>query len=341
VGLRTRLELDEVSFVRRENAYHRAVFRAAVIGMFLGALVALAIACGDVLTPDRPPTSGTDLDGSTDAPTDRGVPSDLCDPSHPFGAPVLVPGLPHGLGVVRFSEDERTAYYHIGREIFRAERNAEGYPGGVSFGPTGQCPSPSADESVLFYEVDWQVFEMRVAAAGVGDAGALVPSIPSRLMSCPFYAESQRALYVTLYHTDAFFQRFSTAWAPVSADHVVGNFNELDFGSDQEHTPVPSADGTSVYFSTFRSAGADAGWETSFAEHDIWKVSRSPNGQLENPEIVPNVNSADYDAPMWTSADNCRLYILSLRNTLKDPGSDAGPVERLTKAEVFVARRTP
>jgi hypothetical protein len=81
----------------------------------------------------------------------------------------------------------------------------------------------------------------------------------------------------------------------------------------EESSPVVTADGLTMYFSSSRPAPAAQGGS------DIWVARRAQTGvAFEAPEILPELNSPMADNVTWVSRDSCRLIVTSSRDAGMD-----------------------
>jgi len=75
--------------------------------------------------------------------------------------------------------------------------------------------------------------------------------------------------------------------------------------------PAVSADQKLILFSSARMGTTGA--------NDIWYATRDDaSGTFSAPEVVPDINSTDYDGDAHVSQDGCRLYFDSTRNQSDD-----------------------
>ena len=94
-------------------------------------------------------------------------------------------------------------------------------------------------------------------------------------------------------------------FAPELADGGLGEPLTSNLSAGVDGTPVPSADGLRLYFSSRRPPSQLT---------DIWAGARSvDSGPFEGPVQVAELDSSGNDVPGWVSPDDCRMYFHSDR----------------------------
>jgi hypothetical protein len=291
---------------------------------------------------------GIDVGGGIDASLDASgadardafafdAPTQPCDLTAPFGAPVQVRGLesPSQDYGATLSSDERTVYFVStragGREdIYRASRLAID-AAFQSIAPVPALNSPSYEyEPSLSEDGLTMVWSSRRDGADLTDdlfiaaiTGSTFGSV-TRINDVEVGGEN----YPFLVNDDLYFaggagtldlwmsSRSGAGWTAPSL------LSELDLTADNESGPVVSIDESTIYFASQRAPNLGCA--------DIWVSHRTPPATAwGTPEPVAGVNSAGCETPQWISADGCRLYI-------DHRGTDA-----FDDLDVFVAVRPP
>jgi Tol biopolymer transport system component len=323
------------------------VFPLAYVGLCIAActsLDGLAEPTHDAgAATNADPSSPTDA-GDLDAPAPVVDGGAVCDPSKPFGVPALVQGINSELreNDAHLTPDELEIFFSVlelsgGYDIYMAKRpnrfiafNTPTLVASVKSDLDDRDPTPTPDGlGLLFSTVNrdggtgngdfWQV----ARATRESDFGL---PVPIKELNSPEYdltlaLEPSGAVWFASnrYGTVAFSLDLYRAEPLDGGYKQVAPVAELNTGA-AERAPVPSADGTYVYFASDR---ADGGVGLS----DIWMAKRAAAGQpFGVPVNVKELNTDGEDFPTWLSPDGCRLYFSSKRN-----GND----------DIWVAERQP
>lgn len=285
---------------------------------------------------DRGRSSDASPDTSADAPGDRrdaagadsghgdggsdGVPPVVtCDPSMPFGEPVLVYGLNRDPGTewsITVSPDELTAYVAVGsywtlahpqmaKRANRAEPFAALVPLTALNGPTfEQAMSVTEDGLTLFMESNRPDMNAptRIYVStrqntdepfGSPSDVQLEQGMPDEFD--PYVLPDGSALYFTSNIVGlGFFSRAALDGTKAETPTLVLQYNA--------RFPVVSADELTMYF----------GWNDPHTGiwGDIWIATRpSRDVPFGVPTNVSEVNTPDQEWPQWISPDGCRLYL--------------------------------
>ncbi len=277
---------------------------------------------------------GAGADGALPPGTDIPVPptpKPECDPQKPFGTPALVPGLETGaFATPRLSPDELTIYFTardpdggVLAELARAERSSRSAPfGPVIFMTVQSSPANDNDPSVALDHLSLWFHSARSGNAELYFATrnnvnepfgppVLVPDVNS-----PTAADAH-AYYRAAGGGELWFvsQRGGPTYDVYVAKRQGQGFAEpvlvpeLSSATDEDWQPAPSEDGLRVLLATNRDGGAGG--------FDLWIAERSsvasPFGPLEP---IPELNSDVNEFAGWLSADGCRAYFSSARDTV-------------------------
>jgi len=278
-------------------------------------------ACGSVQAPDDPDGAAADGPvapvpdaggGGDDGPTG---PAARCDPSKPFGAPVLVDrlntsGPDEGAHLTadeltvflsRYEQD-KTNLYMATRPSIEEPFDA---PVAITVLNTGKerWPAPSADGLAVYF--------LRDGVPHVASRHSTAePFGPASAMSISASTFGYQDLYSTstgLYLTAVSFQRVDI----IRVERLPsGDFGPPDTVEELAGgvAPVLSGDQQLIYWSTTRTDGGSLGGL------DVWEAQRAPSGTFANPKNVTVVNSSRADQPTWVSPDGCVLYLQSERS---------------------------
>jgi WD40-like Beta Propeller Repeat len=330
-----------------------------------GALLALAtMGCSSVaellgvITSDAAVSQGTPNDTATsdaevEAMADAGQPLEAggdaavaCDPSKPFGVPMLLSSLqsPDKEGGFRLLPGERTGFFWSSRDggpgyinIYTTTRTDVLVPfGGVKLVDNvnvpmslNMDPTATANGLTLIYRyrmgrtdsgIDQLFAAERADAASAFSNGTPVANVNVGGFNNvqPYVMPDGSALYFSSDRAGDF-----DIYRAVRVGDTFGlpvAISELNATGANEGDPLLTADELTIYFSSSRSAG--------LGRADIWMAQRADKGLMFGPPIdLMEINSAAMDAPTWLSPDGCRLYMSSERG---DAGND-----------IYVALRPP
>jgi hypothetical protein len=299
-------------------------------------LLSVAIGCGDV--------SVSPADAQVDSLADAQVPPadalvdapPVCDPTKPFGTPVLVRGLENTAGSVpRLSLDERTLYFTNSgasqSDLYVARLSSSG-----AFGPPQPLMSPpnspvsefdptvSPDGMTLWFSSDRangplpQSLYVATRTASSDFDNANPASLNSQDTTLGPYVMGQPYLPAT--GSDVWFissrsdgKGMSDIWratrngSEVGVQHPATELNS----TDADFFPTVSADGLTIYFASTRPAPGGTGAK----DFDIWTSHRAHvSDDFPAPTPVNELNTTMIEFPGWLSIDNCRLYMSSDRS---------------------------
>jgi hypothetical protein len=308
-------------------------FMAVLVCVMGAALCACSIAVSFTGLTGGSSDAGATEAGGTDAPFNDGAatspdagadadaaPIPMCDPTKPFGTPTLVAGLDTSSDKQwgRLSTDELEIFYQAGgstgAQVFLATRMSRldgfGAPSLVSIndpGTTNYDPMLSPDNVTLVFSSgrnggpggrDLQRATRTARTADFGPVTAITAVNTGGDESQPYLTLNNAALWLGV-DEDIFVAQASgnSFTAPVAVA-------ELNTSSDEEF-PVPSADGSYLYFASNRAPATAA---------DVWLARRPSSGApFGTPVQVSELNSTADDTPTWLSLDGCRIYITSAR----------------------------
>jgi len=277
------------------------------------------------------PDSGGGLDAGPDSDAEAGADaadaSPPCDPTKPFGAPVLIAELQSSAaeGGFRLLPDELTGFFWSSRS---------GGPGSDNLYVTTRpdTASPFGAIALLNNVNGTGTFQLDPTAASNGltlvfrsvraDAGAGGDDLFSATRADAAADFSQVTTLSTLNSTSNDVQPFLTADGTeiYYASNRTGNYDiyratvqggsygaptpvaELNQAGVDDADPVLSADRLTVFFSSTRTG--------SLGGSDIWTATRtSTTAAFGTPTNVMELNSTTQDDPTWLSVDGCRLYM--------------------------------
>jgi hypothetical protein len=309
------------------------------------ALGAAAACVGD--DPETAPVTGIDIEGGSDSstadtslPLDAGAGADTsvdaatdasrrCSIDTPFSAPTLVPDLstPNNDYGVTLTGDGRTVYLATGAGAINIYVKTLGPdasfenqtlinnlpPAPIGGTQANFRPSISADGTELFFTRgvgdDYDIFRADINAGGAASVGVLpnVTDLDAAVDESTPHLVNSKVLYFARAANGSSFQIYRAerpgpglAFNLVTAAPGLGK-------SVLEVSPVVTDDELTIYF------GASAG---TFDEQ-IYVATR---GKLTDPfgpsKKVPELEFAGQrNQPTWMSADRCKLYFLSMRNS--------------------------
>lgn len=262
-----------------------------------------------------------DADARIDAAPDSMAPR--CDPTAPFGTPVLIAELSTATldGTLRLLDDERGYFWSArlgSKDIYFAARPSPDAPFEIT--PVLGINTDGTDESDPTVTSDGTFLVFRRNTPGIGDeiwtavrGGTQTeftdamrstldsPSIDAQPFLQPegneIYFQSSRGGNPDVWRA----RRTGTTFSPPS------RVTEIASTSD-EGDPVISRDGLTLYFRSNRvTAGAPG-------DFNIYVATRTPSDTTFGaPMLVPGVNSDAADGPSALSSDDCQLYLSSDR----------------------------
>lgn len=281
------------------------------------ALVTVLAACGRLEFDHQAtavPDSGAAED-SLDALT--GFPP--CNPTAPFGAPVLVPELSDTAtadGTLRLLPDELSGYLWRGnpgaQDIFYVSRPRWDAPftvmpitGGVNTGANELDPTLTADGAMLVFRRSGPGDELYsaplVTPTMFGTATAITSLNTASTEAQGFFPIGSDILYFQSTRTTVGDIYISTRTGTTfSAPTEIA---ELSTGS-AEGDPVLTPDQLTIFFRSNRVA--------AMAGFNIFTATRATStGTFGIATIVDNINTDLNDGASWISPDGCRLYLSS------------------------------
>ncbi|MBX3192599.1 MAG: PD40 domain-containing protein [Labilithrix sp.] len=294
----------------------------------------LFLQCGDDAASDAdvglPPRGvlpeGAAEEGGDAGPRDAAPPP--CDLAKPFGAPARLAGFDPDASAAtpRLSPDELTIYFTIPTgasfaDIAKAVRTSREDPFGAvvtlpqSSPASDHDPSVSADDLLMFFHsnragtADLYVAARANRSSDFGDASPVVgPDVNTAAPEAhAYYRQSAGELWFA-----------SDRGLDAGYDMYVAKGDGGAFGPPQivaelsspfdDYQPHPSEDGLTVVFASDRPGGKGA--------TDLFIAKRtSTSAPFSTPTPIAEVNSPNIEFAGWLSADGCRLYFSSGRET--------------------------
>ena len=318
------------------------------LGAVVVAVIGAASCSSGSATPDdgstlparpRDAGGGGDLDGGGDSgnttvfPTDNDASTNVndkeCDPAKPFGTPVLLLDPMAKSATPRLSHDELTIYFTADNattstDLFRAVRSSRSAAFGAAVTMTVQSsalndndPAPSADHlSVFFHTGRGGNNDLWVAtrASTVNDFGmpSVVPNVNDATANDahPYYRSAGGGeLYLTSVRNASPTYHIYVAKKNVAGFLPPTLINELQ-GAWNDYQPMVTEDGLTMLFASDRP--------TAGSGMHLWISNRaSENDPWGDPKKITELESTApaTDFAGWISADRCRIYFSSSRDS--------------------------
>jgi Tol biopolymer transport system component len=271
-------------------------------------------------TPDAAPPPEDAADAADAAP------AAACDPTKPFGAPVRIADFDAASANTspRLAPDELTMYFTTttattSSDLMVATRPTTSAPfGNVTRLPQSTAgaendPMASADGLTLFFHSIRNgsadlFFATRMSTGVDFGAAALVPTVNLGNIEANAYLRSSAG---ELWFVS---ERSGSELLDIYVSKRTGltyatptRIAELSSAAD-EFLPQPSEDGLTVIFASDRTGG--------LGKDDLWIARRASDTALWDPPApIAELNSAHNDQPGWLSADGCRIWFSSERET--------------------------
>jgi Tol biopolymer transport system component len=281
-----------------------------------------------VALPSRTtPDAATDAPAADAADAAPDTPAAACDPTKPFGAPVRIADFDAASANTspRLSPDELTMYFTTttattNSDLMMAARATNTAPFGSvvrlpqSTAGAENDPMASADGLTLWFHSirngSADLFFATRASTGVDfGAAALVPTVNqgNTIEANAYFRGSASELWFVS-------ERMGSELLDIYVSRRTGltfdtptRIAELSSASD-EFLPQPSEDGLTVIFASNRPGGQ--------GNDDLWIAHRASDTALwDSPAPLTELNSASTDQPGWLSADGCRIWFSSGRET--------------------------
>jgi Tol biopolymer transport system component len=273
--------------------------------------------------------SGLGTSGDSDAAADAAEPIEAaarCDPTRPFGAPVLVSELrSSGADIVSdLSLDEQTLYFSSNRggsgvHLYYATRSSEGpwvvasqelFPRGVGDDWSVTVSRTTGTAVVASSRADGGDVDLYVAtrASPLTTFGPLAlaagTNSPADDQTPRWSADGKTLYFDSTRGGSRALYRVSVDGSSFGAPQAIAELNTSAF----EAAPLLTADELTIYFTSQRSPTAPGD------EGDIYVATRgSREAPFSNVAPVENVNSPEIDAPGYLTEDGCTLYLSSAR----------------------------
>ena len=242
-----------------------------------------------------------------------------CDPTAPFGAPVLIPELADPTfdeSSLRLLPDELSGYYWRGnvgaRDIYLATRPTPTEPFTLSVVPgldsaTDELdPAPSSDGTFMVLRLELNPSDLFIATRNAPDSF----TTPTALTTVNIAANHDRQPFLPIGRDELFFSSTRSGFGDIyvstrngtsfSAPTLVGELaSTMDDGD-----PIVTPDGLTIYFRSNRPSVLD--------NYNIFRATRStPTEAFGAATYIDNINTPANDNPSWISPDDCRLYMSS------------------------------
>lgn len=294
--------------------------------------VVLVGGCGEVADPnklpDAPLSDGAAADADIDAPID--APAPRCDPTKPFGAPMLVTELNSiaNDSTPWLAADELTVYFASSRtggvggfDIYvstRADRTAAwGTPAivaGVNTTSNESRPTLTGDGLTMYAEretVGGPPRDIVVATRATTSESfsALSPVAvlnDADIDASPFVLADHSALYMVSRRGGANNVQIYRATRQNNSFTAPALVTGTMLDVFDEHSSVAlTPDELTLYFGSDRAGGA--------GNADVWLATRSSLAVgFGAPTPVTQINGTSGDTPYWVSADTCVIYMTKL-----------------------------
>ena len=276
-----------------------------------------------------------------DGGSDTSAPS-ACDVTKPFGAPVRVLDFDANThrASPRFSADELTIYFTTNSptnssELTMASRASKSGPfAGETVLPQSTVdaendPTVGADGLTLWFHSlrngSADLFlATRAAPSGPFGAAMVVPTAngATTIEATAYFRTSASELYFVSERTGSALLDVYVSKKSGSAFSTPKLVPELSSAGD-ELSPMVTEDGLTAIFGSDRAAGGKG-------KEDIWIAHRASDAvPFSVPSPLTELNSASTEQPGWISADGCRIWFSSGRDT-----ADA-------RQQIFYAVRPP
>jgi Tol biopolymer transport system component len=318
-----------------ERAARNELARLALVTLFVG----IFVQCKKSSSPAEDDTPipnpermlpDADVEEAAPPPTDSGSDTSppTCDRTQPFGKPVRVAELDANGAFThpRLSPDELTMYFTqttatTSSDLVMAVRASKSAPFGAptvlpqSTMDAENDPSVGADNLTLWFHSTRSgssadiFFATRTATMGPFGTAAVVPTVNGDMTieATPYFRSAANELWFVSERTGSQLLDIyvSTRTGDTFSDPLRNE--ELSSASD-ELLPQPSEDGLTVILASDRTGGQ--------GKQDIWIAHRATtSAKFDVPVALTEINSDQTDEPGWLSADGCRIWFSSGRET--------------------------
>jgi len=262
-----------------------------------------------------------------DGGSDTSVPP-ACDITKPFGAPVRILDFDANThrASPRLSADELTIYFTTNSptnssELTMASRASKSGPFAGETVLTQSTVEPENDPTVgadgltlWFHSLrngSADIFlATRAAPSGPFGAAMVVPAVngATTIEATPYFRTAASELYFVSERTGSALLDVYVSKRSGSAFSTPVPVPELSSAAD-ELSPMVTEDGLTAIFGSDRAAGGKG-------KEDIWIAHRaSDTVPFSVPSPLTELNSASTEQPGWISADGCRIWFSSGRDT--------------------------
>jgi Tol biopolymer transport system component len=295
---------------------------------------------GAVDLPDRSTTTNGGDGGAGDAGTDdSGFPPEgdattntsgdrACDPTKPFGAYSYVFDPAFRSSTPRLSPDELDIYFtsadatsSTGSDLWHASRASKSAPWGTpemmakqSSPQNDNDPAVSSDElTLVFHSARTGNAELYWASRNspMDDFGlpSLIPTVNDATVADAHAYLANDGLYFVSMRGGSTTYRIHRAPKSGNGFGTPALVNELS-GAWNDWQPMVTEDGLTMLFASDRPDAKALG------NYDLWLASRaSVKDPWGNLAPITELNSTDSDQAGWISADRCRIWFSSPRNS--------------------------
>lgn len=301
-----------------------------VLGLLGGAGVLGAVACVGDSTTQIPPDAGPDVTPTVDASSDAAVDAGLdagpaCDKTKPFGTPEVLLGTPNvAEDGFWLSSDLRTAYASMWGvdggagfyDLFTFSRNTTVDPWG-SLTPLSVLNTAGMDRGPVVTDNGLEIFFFRNTTSNGYDIFVSTRATTSVAFGPPASSTLNTAL-----------DEVATWVSPDGLAVYIQSNRTGTLGSDDlwraERGDVKSQFGTPVSVSGIDSTSTEGSGVLTSDELEIFFTSNRPGGKggvdiyratrstkndgFGTPSLVPELNSALLDFPVWLSPDGCTIH---------------------------------
>jgi Tol biopolymer transport system component len=304
----------------------------------LAPLALLAAQCGDasvaedqppVALPERAPVDGggrADVEAPTAEAADS-APLTACDLGKPFGAPARLTEFDaaQARAAPRLSPDELTLYFTstgatTSSDLAMAVRAAKAAPFGA---PTVLAQSTAGAENDPMVGADglslWfhslrngsaDIFlATRASPAAAFGAAVSVPTVnqPTTIEANAYFRAAASELWFVSERAGSQLLDIYVSKRTGAAFAAPARVAELSSPAD-EFLPQPSEDGLTVLFASDRAGGS--------GKQDLWIARRATTAaSFDAPTPLAELNSPNDEQAGWLSADGCRVWFSSGRET--------------------------
>jgi hypothetical protein len=270
---------------------------------------------------------GGDVATSGDGGADTSAPLPACDVNQPFGAPVRLPELDalSARAAPHLSADELTIYFTTtsatnSSDLSMASRAAKGAPFANEKTLPQSTVDPENGPAVAADDLSLWFYSLRNGSADLFFATRTSSTVPFGTASAVPVVNGTSTIEANPYFRTAGSELWFVSERPGSAllDVYVSQKTGATFttptrvaevsSAGDEFSPQPSEDGLTLILGSDRTG--------TKGKEDLWISHRtSVTLPFDAPVPLTELNSASDDQPGWLSADGCRIWFSSNRET--------------------------